>query len=710
MNKEKNFRTLNVAVIIFFVLIFASAVLFQIRTNHNTAIATSKAMIVQLEDVITTNENNIESLMNTLKEEYIVRAKAVEYIIVNGARTKYTPEEYGEIAELLNIDEIHIFDTSGEIVDGTNPEYYGYNFDSGTQMGYFKPMLKDHSLSMCQDVTPNTAEGRQMMYAITWMSNGKGMIQVGITPEHLIAEMRNQNISDVIKGMPVVNGMDIYVFDRVDHSLEASTDKDIDDDAIAKFVSEIDRLDQKQKGSSTVDAVGHNDYMTIDNFNKYCIVVTVDAAAANKNVVINSLLLVMGLVAAFIMITIVIRKSVRDLTKSRGELQTALESAQKANVAKTVFLNNMSHDIRTPLNAITGFTDIAINNIDSKDKVLDCLEKTKKSGKILLELINDILEMSRIESENSQLNESSVEMRDVFDEISPPLYELADKKEIDLTFDISSLKDSRVYADRTRLDRVLINVINNAVKYTNNGGCVRVQLSQVENERDGFGSYCFVIEDNGIGMSEEFQKHLFERFSRENCSDTAGAGGTGLGLAVTKAFVDLMGGRIDVQSRQNEGSRFTITIPFRLQEVNESSEGITKKINEADDILKGKRILLVEDNELNREIAGEILTVEGAEIEEAFDGTEALNKIESKNIEYYDLILMDIRMPGMNGYETTREIRRRYPECRVPIVALSANAFEEDRKLSHECGMDGHISKPIIIDQLKAEISKVLRR
>lgn len=834
-SKKADFRLFNIIVVIFFVIILAVALVFQLNSNRESANASCSAMVIQIEDVFESSESSISSLMNTLKEEYVVRAHAVSYILENGTKQEYTTDEYREIAKLLNIDEIHVFSPEGVIIKGTNPEYIGYGFDSGDQIGYFRPMLDDYSLSMCQDVTPNTAEGKQMMYAITWMSNREGMIQVGITPEHLLEEMRNQSLEESVKNIPVVNGMDIYILSADDMSLAASTD-DSETEEVTETLAEEITGSGEGLTSASVSIGGRNCFISYDRFDDYYVAVTMNKSVANKNVTSNMVFLVLCLIAAFLLISYVIRKSVHDITESqkelsetdniirsaglgvwkirleegkkpslscnsrmmellgiendimsdqekydfwfsrvdedeipsvissvemmkegnnaeityrwmhpelgcqyvrcggngyvdgngyvlrgyhynvtdevqqekrhRQELSDALHNAQKASEAKTVFLNNMSHDIRTPLNAVIGFTDIALRNIDDRERVSDCLEKTKKSGEILLDLINDILEMSSIENDRVVLHERYFDICTVFDEISPAFSETALSKEIDISFSTEGVRDRYIYADVTRLFRILINVINNAIKYTENGGRVKAAVSQKPGGSAGHGMYEFVIEDDGIGMSEEFQRRLFERFSREDYTIHSFSEGTGLGLAVTKAFVDKMGGEISVKSKKGEGSVFTITIPFRL--AGENEDDVHSSENKP--VLKGLKVLLVEDNELNREIARTVLSGQGIEADDACDGRQCLDMLEEKGPDYYDLVLMDIRMPVMNGYEATREIRKRYSGFRIPVIALSANAFEEDRQMSRECGMDGHIAKPIVTEELINTISEVLYR
>lgn len=401
----------------------------------------------------------------------------------------------------------------------------------------------------------------------------------------------------------------------------------------------------------------------------------------------------------------------RDITNTLAKekeqqrlLQDALHKADVANKAKTDFLFNMSHDIRTPMNAITGFTNMAIKHIDDKDKVLDCLAKTSKAEDILLSLTKSILEVSRIESGNAKLDEQPGDLVTCLGNIESTMTEMAESENINLTFEYNQITDRQVIADFDRCMRVLTNVISNAIKYTMDGGFVKVRCKQLGAVKGGYGTYQFTVADNGIGMSEEFQKHVFEQFARENTTTVSGIEGTGLGMSVAKSFVDLMGGTMQVKSKQGEGTTFTIVIPFKLQASLENTVSIASETTPEDPSdtmdFTGKKVLLVEDNELNREIAIDNLEDRGIIVENADDGTVAIERLREKGPDYYDFILMDIQMPKMNGYRATKAIRTIYPDKHIPIIALSANAFAEDKTKSLAVGMDDHVAKPINFKEL----------
>ena len=407
--------------------------------------------------------------------------------------------------------------------------------------------------------------------------------------------------------------------------------------------------------------------------------------------------------------TEIVLERLRVEEEQRASLEEAKEKAEAANRSKTSFLFNMSHDIRTPMNAIVGFTNMALKNADDKDKVLDCLTKTKKSSELLLALINDILEMSRIESGKLELVLENGNVHNAFSHIDSVIAELAKAKDMALSFEINDIKDPYVIVDKTRFNRIFLNLGTNAVKYTPSGGQVRLTASQLDCRDGDTGYYQFTVSDNGIGMSEEFQQHMFEEFSREINSTTSGIQGTGLGLSVTKAFVDIMGGTISCDSKLGQGTTFTVVLPLTVRDVQEEEAETVSAEEDLVSRLKGKRVLLVEDNELNMEIATDILREEaGLIVETADDGTAAVDIMRKMGPDFVDFILMDIQMPYMNGYDATKAIREMYPDSRIPIIALSANAFAEDKQRSVEAGMDDHIEKPINTEHLLAAVSRLI--
>ncbi len=392
-----------------------------------------------------------------------------------------------------------------------------------------------------------------------------------------------------------------------------------------------------------------------------------------------------------------------ELTRAQVEqeeiLEEAREQAESANVAKSTFLFNMSHDIRTPMNAIIGFNNMARKNLDNPEKLQDCLNKVDLSSQHLLSIINDVLDMARIESGKVTIEEDRVIITDSANDLGAMLRETIKDGSLDFNVDVSKIQHNCVYADKIRVNRVLTNIATNAIKYSKQGGYVNCKIVETPCKTDGYAAYDFIVEDDGIGMSEEFLTHIFEAFVRESTSTITGIQGTGLGMAITKSLVDLMGGTIDIQSKLGEGTTVTIHFEFRLADENfvDSKEEYETSLK----LLEGKKVLLVEDNELNREIAKDILEDMGMVVDEAYDGTFAVEKVveacDKSAEDRYDFVLMDIQMPIMDGYKATKEIRRvkdKYAKS-VPIIAMTANAFAEDKARALEVGMNAHLAKPI---------------
>ena len=538
------------------------------------------------------------------------------------------------------------------------------------------------------------------------------------------------------------------------------------------------------------------------------------------------------------------RKAASDTQELNAKLQVAVEKAESANRAKSTFLSNMSHDIRTPMNAIIGFTTLALSNIDDTDRVKDYLGKTLASSNHLLSLINDVLDMSRIESGKLHLEEVEVNLSDVLHDLKTIVSGQIYAKQLELYMDVMDVTDEDVYCDKTRLNQILLNLLSNAIKFTPAGGTVSVRVRQLAGKVHGCGQYEFRIKDNGIGMSQEFAQKIFEPFERERTSTVSRIQGTGLGMAITKNIVDMMGGTIEVQTAQGKGTEFTVCVPMRAQteqrpvekiteleglkalvvdddfntcdsmtkmlvkvgmraewtlsgkeavlrarqsiemsdvyhayiidwrlpdmngievtrqirslhddtpiiiltaydwsdiEVEAKAAGVTafcskpmfmsdlretlmsalgqkpadavqRLLPEKNADFKGKHILLVEDNELNREIAQEILQEYGFLVDTAENGAVAVEKVSTAAPGSYDLVLMDVQMPIMDGYTATRKIRALDDPARakLPILAMTANAFDEDRRNALESGMNGFLSKPIVIGDLVQELHKIL--
>lgn len=398
-----------------------------------------------------------------------------------------------------------------------------------------------------------------------------------------------------------------------------------------------------------------------------------------------------------------------ELEKRRlvAELASALEKANIANQSKTKFLFNMSHDIRTPMNAILGFSMMAEKYIDDKERALDSLEKLNRAGKHLQRLINDVLDMSRVESGKMAFNLKPHHIPSLLND-TKALFEVEMQKK-DIEFTASwDIEDEVAFLDQLRMEQIELNLISNALKYTPAGGKVSYTITQIGKSQDGYAIYQGVVKDTGIGMSEEFCARVFEPFERENTSTVDKIQGTGLGLAITKSLIEQMGGTIVCRSKSGEGTEFIFTVTHKIGKEEDLPKKIERTVSKTG--FSGKRLLLVEDNELNREIAHDILEEYGFVIETAEDGDIAVDMVKNAALGYYHLILMDIQMPRMDGYEATRQIRRLDDRdlANIPIVAMTANAFEEDVQNALDAGMNAHIAKPIDIPKLLATLQQIL--
>lgn len=390
-------------------------------------------------------------------------------------------------------------------------------------------------------------------------------------------------------------------------------------------------------------------------------------------------------------------------------LKDALRRAEEGSRAKSAFLFAMSHDLRTPMNAIIGYADLMERHWGEKELTIEYLKKLKEAGFFLLDLIGNVLELARIESGQEMLNE-----------IPTNLAEIQDSLEIILDKDIANkslqiekcihITHPNIYCDTLKIREILMNLLSNAIKYTPENGRIVLTIEELPADKEGYALYKTVVEDNGIGISEEYLPHLFEAFTRERSSSESGIRGTGLGLRIVKNFVDMMDGSISVESEQGKGTKFTMLISHKIAEP-EKLKTEEKNVAEEKATLEGRRFLLAEDNDLNAEIAMTLLEDVHASIERAADGEQAVSMLKEKPVGYYDLILMDIQMPRMNGYQATKAIRQLSDKrADIPIIAMTVNAFEEDRKAAYEAGMNGYVTKPIELAKVVGTITEVLEQ
>ena len=397
--------------------------------------------------------------------------------------------------------------------------------------------------------------------------------------------------------------------------------------------------------------------------------------------------------------------------KYKAELLKSAKKAEAANEAKTEFLQRMSHDIRTPINGICGMVNMADHYADDMEKQKEYRTKVKEASNLLLELVNDVLDMSKLESGEIVLEEIPFNLSSISREVFAVIKQMAAEQNIRIEWEKKEITHRDFIGSPGYVKRVMMNILSNAMKYNRENGHIYISCMEIPSEQPGMTTMEFVCRDTGIGMAEEFQKHIFESFSQERSSSDSGIEGSGLGMGIVKKLVDLMNGKITVQSKPGAGSTFTITLPLKIANAEERNpKHADGQLNIKK--LEGKRVLLVEDNDLNAEIATELLTEEGIMIERAENGVACIDMFNKAKQNYYSLILMDIQMPIMNGYEASRRIRELKDgnKSQIPIVAMTANAFEEDKRDAIAAGMNGHIAKPIQVDKMLSILSEVIRQ
>ena len=402
------------------------------------------------------------------------------------------------------------------------------------------------------------------------------------------------------------------------------------------------------------------------------------------------------------------KKAANDTQELNAKLQVAVEKAESANRAKSTFLFNMSHDIRTPMNAIIGYADLASRHLDDPAKLEKYMENIQVCGQNLLMLLNNVLDLARIENDKTEMEYSVSDIEKDFRNCIAMFQNQADGKGQTLTV-TTHLLHPYVYADIPHLTEVCTNLVSNAVKYTGAGGTIRCDITQKPGEKEGWCDTVITVADNGIGMSQEFQKHIFEPFERERTSTVSKVEGSGIGMGIVKKLVGLMGGTVEVESKIGVGSTFTVTIPCRIAS-QEETQAKRETAPSDEKSLSGTKILLAEDNDLNAEIAVELLREEGCTVDRAKDGVECVDMLEKAANGTYQMILMDIQMPVMNGYDAAKKIRRMDDpqKAGIPIIAMTANAFTEDRQVALDAGMNDHIAKPINMNVLVPTIQKYL--
>ena len=402
-----------------------------------------------------------------------------------------------------------------------------------------------------------------------------------------------------------------------------------------------------------------------------------------------------------------------DTQKLNDKLEVALKKAEDASLAKTRFLNNMSHDIRTPMNVILGYAQLMEDELNGKGmpETLEHLEKLQQSGNLLLSIINNVLDMARIESGRMELDENYGWIEDIQQSLVELFEDEAKRKNITYHFRMN-VEHGHVLTDITKVEEILVNILSNAIKYTPDGGSVIVNVDELPCDEPGYMIVRTCVRDTGIGMSKEYLTKIFEAFTREQNTTKSKIAGTGLGMSIVKKYVDLLGGTIEVESELGKGSTFTVTLKHKIADESYYEKKYAENPVTGSETLEGRKILLAEDNDLNAEIAEAILERAGLNIERVEDGIQCVNRITEMPAGTYDVILMDIQMPNMNGYKATQAIRHLSDKDKacIPIVAMTANAFEEDKRDAIAAGMNGHIAKPIQVEKLLSILTEIVRK
>lgn len=759
--------TLIMVVIILFLSTF-----IQIFSMHQVAEKNAQQIFEQVGQILDENSRELELVQEEYKAKCLNDARVVAYILEHNPDAKHNLDELKKIAADVEVDEIHIFDTNGVIVGGTRPNYFGYSFDSGEQIGFFKPLLQDKSLELVQDITPNTAEGKLVQYSALWSEDGEFIVQIGMEPSNVLRATEKNELSYIFSLLGTGIECHLYAIDPDTNQVVGATAvADVGKDVAEIGIRAGQLMSDRGFHANTNQSVS---YCLAKKIGDNYIIWASPILGFFQSILINELLLLAGL----ILISVILVHAVTDtmnrtvigqigringnlrsiengdlrtkvditdskeflelsahinsmvdsllqsseklelseqiriqkeaLEKQHEQLEIAVEHAEAANRAKSEFLFNMSHDIRTPMNAILGFTNFALESTDPYEQK-EYLKNIDISSKQLLDLVNNILELARIENQKIIVEEQQVDVRETYRRLCTIFESDLKKKHLSCKVDLD-ITHPYLYLDTTHYSQVFLNVVSNAVKYTPDGGAITLSFRELPGDTT---DSCFVetvIEDNGIGMSEEFLEHAYESFSRERTSTVSGIQGTGLGLAIVKNLVSLMKGKIGIESRQGRGTKVTICLPHRVGESLAVKEGEDTHTLERVHF-EGRRILLAEDIDVNAVIATKLLSGRGCIVERARDGVECVKMLLKAEEGYYDLVLMDIQMPVMDGYQAARSIRsfEDTKKASVPILAMTANAFQEDCEKAAEAGMNGHIAKPLDAGDMFRKIGEVLK-
>lgn len=668
------------------------------RSKREQAYQASDLLIDQVRNVIDANEKKEQSLTDSLKENYTSKAKAVAYVIDNIPETEYDIAEQIRLAKLMSIDEIHLFTEEGEIYSGTVPAYYGYTFDSGEQMAYFKPMLENKALSMCQDVTPNTAENKPMMYAICWNDRGTRMIQIGIEPRRLIEEMQSNVISEVVNNIPAYEGVNILVADsETGEILGATVNRHVGKN-LSSLGIDTNSLLSDEVTHFKADVDHKSSYCAVQGLEDYIIVVVQEKEEVNKELPFTILLIFVYLLIAAVFLAIVVKR----MADRRERAIAISERAVAANEAKSSFLSNMSHEIRTPINAILGMNEMILRE-STEASTLTYSQNIKTAGNTLLGIVNDILDFSKIEEGKMNIVPVDYDLLAILKDLVNMIRIKLDAKKLKLILDFDNNTPRLLHGDEIRIKQIITNILTNSAKYTERGNVTfRVSYEKKASEPDSV-MLNVSVKDTGIGIKPADMDKLFSKFDRIEENRNRNIEGTGLGMSITKELLEMMGSSLHVSSVYGAGSEFSFTIKqtvvsweplgnFEEEAQEESKEEVKeyKQKFEAPDA----NILVVDDNNMNLLVFTRLLKQTKVKIDTAKSGDEAISMIFKKK---YDVIFLDHMMPEKDGVQVLKELKEGpvNPNMETPYICLTANAITGARDEYIKAGFDDYLAKPV---------------
>ncbi len=695
-NKSKLFLVILAGAVILLMLLIVYITMD--RSKREQAYQASDLLIDQVRNVIDANEKKEQSLTDSLKENYTSKAKAVAYVIDNIPETEYDIAEQIRLAKLMSIDEIHLFTEEGEIYSGTVPAYYGYTFDSGEQMAYFKPMLENKALSMCQDVTPNTAENKPMMYAICWNDRGTRMIQIGIEPRRLIEEMQSNVISEVVNNIPAYEGVNILVADsETGEILGATVNRHVGKN-LSSLGIDTNSLLSDEVTHFKADVDHKSSYCAVQGLEDYIIVVVQEKEEVNKELPFTILLIFVYLLIAAVFLAIVVKR----MADRRERAIAISERAVAANEAKSSFLSNMSHEIRTPINAILGMNEMILRE-STEASTLTYSQNIKTAGNTLLGIVNDILDFSKIEEGKMNIVPVDYDLLAILKDLVNMIRIKLDAKKLKLILDFDNNTPRLLHGDEIRIKQIITNILTNSAKYTERGNVTfRVSYEKKASEPDSV-MLNVSVKDTGIGIKPADMDKLFSKFDRIEENRNRNIEGTGLGMSITKELLEMMGSSLHVSSVYGAGSEFSFTIKqtvvsweplgnFEEEAQEESKEEVKeyKQKFEAPDA----NILVVDDNNMNLLVFTRLLKQTKVKIDTAKSGDEAISMIFKKK---YDVIFLDHMMPEKDGVQVLKELKEGpvNPNMETPYICLTANAITGARDEYIKAGFDDYLAKPV---------------